>query len=199
MGVYEYVHNIIFSGDFSKCYLSVSLSLTYLFFSYTLNIGAMKIGVLSDTHLTSVTEDFKKTLKKQFGDMDMIIHGGDMTSVAVHDYLSNWELRVVRGNMDDYELGAILPVKRVELIMGKKVGIIHGRGSPHNIEDVVFSEFKDVDIIIFGHSHVPANVRRGGVVMFNPGSYRGSYSHKGTVGMIEIDKGGEITFRHIEV
>lgn len=173
------------------------LSLTYLFFSYTLNIGAMKIGVLSDTHLTSVTEDFKKMLKKQFGDVDMIIHGGDMTSVAVYDHLSNWELRAVRGNMDDYELEALLPVKRVELIMGKKIGIIHGRGSPHTIEDVVFGEFKDIDIIVFGHSHVPANVRRGGVIMFNPGSYRGSYLHKGTVGIIEI--GNEITFRHIEV
>lgn len=159
----------------------------------------MKIGVLSDTHLISVTEDFKKMLKGQFSDVDMIIHGGDMTSVAVYDYLSNWDLKAVRGNMDDHDLGSLLAVKRVELIMGKKIGIIHGRGSPHTIEDVVFGEFRDVDIIIFGHSHAPANKKRGGVIMFNPGSCRGSYSHKGTVGMIEINKGGEITFRHIEV
>lgn len=157
----------------------------------------MKIGVLSDTHLTSMTEDFKKMLKRLFSDVDMIIHGGDMTSIAVYDYLSNWELRAVRGNMDDHELGTILPVKRVELIMGKKIGIIHGKGSPHTIEDVVFGEFQNIDIIIFGHSHVPANVRREGVIMFNPGSYRGSYSHKGTVGIIEI--GNEISLRHIEV
>lgn len=177
--------------------LCALLSLTYLFFFYTLNINAMKIGVISDTHLTSVTEDFKKTLKRQFSDVEMIIHGGDMTSVAVYDFLSNWELKAVRGNMDDYDLGMILPVKRVELIMGKKIGIIHGRGSPHTIEDVVSGEFKGVDIIIFGHSHVPANVKRGGVIMFNPGSYRGSYSQKGTVGIMEI--GNEITFRHIEI
>ena len=175
------------------------LSLTCLLFSDTLNINTMKIGVLSDTHLTSVTEDFKKMLKGQFSDVDVIIHGGDMTSIAVYDYLSNWNLKAVRGNMDDHDLGALLPVKRIETIMGKRIGIIHGRGSPHTIEDVVSGEFRDVDIIVFGHSHVPANMKRGGVAMFNPGSYRGSYSHKGTVGMIEIDKGGEITFRHIEV
>jgi len=175
------------------------LPLTYLLFSDTLNINTMKIGVLSDTHLTSVTEDFKKMLKGQFSDVDVIIHGGDMTSIAVYDYLSNWDLRAVRGNMDDYDLGALLPVKRIETIMGKRIGMIHGRGSPHTIEDVVFGEFRDVDIIVFGHSHVPANVRRAGVLMFNPGSYRGSYSHKGTVGMIEIGEGGETTFRHIEV
>jgi len=175
------------------------LPLTYLLFSDTLNINTMKIGVLSDTHLTSVTEDFKKMLKGQFSDVDVIIHGGDMTSIAVYDYLSNWDLRAVRGNMDDYDLGALLPVKRIETIMGKRIGMIHGRGSPHTIEDVVFGEFRDIDIIVFGHSHVPANVRRAGVLMFNPGSYRGSYSHKGTVGMIEIGEGGETTFRHIEV
>ncbi len=175
------------------------LSLTYLLFSDTLNINTMKIGVLSDTHLTSVTEDFKKMLKGQFSDVDVMIHGGDMTSIAVYDYLSNWDLRAVRGNMDDYDLGALLPVKRIETIMGKRIGIIHGRGSPHTIEDAVFGEFRDVDIIVFGHSHVPANIKRGGMAMFNPGSCRGSYSHKGTVGMIEIDKSGETTFRHIEV
>lgn len=175
------------------------LSLTYQLFSYTLNINEMKIGVLSDTHLASVTEDFKKMLKRQFSDVDMIIHGGDMTSVSVYDYLSNWELKAVRGNMDDHDLGALLPVKRVELIMGKKIGIIHGRGSPYTIEDVVLGEFKDIDVIVFGHSHIPANLKRAGVMMFNPGSYRGSYSHKGTVGIIEIGEGGEMTFRHIEV
>lgn len=173
------------------------LSLTYLLFSDRLKINTMKIGVLSDTHLTSVTEDFKKMLKGQFSDVDVIIHGGDMTSIAVYDYLSNWDLRAVRGNMDDYDLGALLPVKRIETIMGRRIGMIHGRGSPHTIEDVVFGEFRDVDIIVFGHSHVPANVRRAGVLMFNPGSYRGSYSHKGTVGIMEI--GDEVTFRHIEI
>lgn len=159
----------------------------------------MKIGVLSDTHLTSVTEGFKKMVKMQFGDADMIIHAGDMTSVAVYDYLSNWDLKAVRGNMDEHDLGALVPLKRIEVIMGKRIGIIHGRGSPHSIEDVVSGEFNDVDIVVFGHSHVPANRQRGRMIMFNPGSYRGSYSQKGTIGMIEIDEGGGITFRHIEV
>jgi len=57
--------------------------------------------------------------------------------------------------------------------------------------------FSDVDIIVFGHTHVPLNVIKGGIVLFNPGSYRGGYSARGTVGVIEI--GQDITLRHIEV
>ncbi len=157
----------------------------------------MKIGILSDTHLTGITQDFKETIKGVFSDVDMIIHAGDITGMSVFNYLSNWELRAVRGNMDDFDLYNLLPEKRIENIMGKKIGIIHGKGSPKGIEDVVLREFHDVDLIIFGHSHIPLETEKKGVMLFNPGSYRRSYSYHGTVGMIEI--ADSITFRHIEI
>jgi hypothetical protein len=157
----------------------------------------MKIGILSDTHLANITEVFSTSMKTVFGDVDMIIHAGDMTGIAVYYYLSHWELKAVRGNMDDYELRGLLPEKRIEEIAGRRIGIIHGRGSPQGIEDVVLQEFQGVDVVIFGHSHVPLEVKRGNVLLFNPGSFRGTYSHRGTVGIMEIDE--MITFRHIEV
>ncbi len=42
----------------------------------------MKIGILSDTHLANITEDFKETMKRVFEDVDMIIHAGDMTGIS---------------------------------------------------------------------------------------------------------------------
>jgi len=157
----------------------------------------MKIGILSDTHLTHITEDFKETTKRVFDGVDMIIHAGDMTGISVFNYLSNWELKAVRGNMDDFDLYNLLPEKRIENIMGKNVGIIHGKGPPSGIENVVLKEFQNVDLIIYGHSHVPLETKKGGVLLFNPGSYRRSYSYRGTVGIIEISD--NITLRHIEV
>jgi uncharacterized protein len=157
----------------------------------------MKIGILSDTHLPNITEDFKETVKRVFDGVDMIIHAGDITGISVFDYLSNWELKAVRGNMDDFDLYNLLPEKRIENIMGKNVGIIHGKGPPNGIEDVVLREFQHVDLIIYGHSHVPRETKKGGVLLFNPGSYRRSYSYHGTVGMIEITD--NITLRHIEI
>jgi len=158
----------------------------------------MKIAVISDTHLAHPAEEFRRHMKTFFSDADIMLHAGDMTSLSVFDYLSSWDLRAVRGNMDDPELGARLPERRVEEIEGRRIGIVHGWGSPRGLEDAVRKAFQDVDIIIFGHSHVPLNTRKAGVVLFNPGSYRGGYSTKGTVGVIEI-AGGQIALRHLEV
>jgi len=157
----------------------------------------IRLGVLSDTHLASVNNDFKRIVKSAFRDVDMIIHAGDMTSVEVLDYLSGWDLRAVRGNMDDFKLKTLLPDKRIEEIEGVRIGIMHGRGGPEGIEEVVLSEFEGVDLIVFGHSHVPLNSAKKGVRLFNPGSPRGGYSHPGSVGIIEIGEG--ISLRHLSV
>jgi len=157
----------------------------------------MKIAVISDTHLAHVTAEFRRHMESLFGDADIMVHAGDMTSAVVYDYLSNWDIRAVRGNMDDHDLRASLPERRVEEIAGRRIGIIHGWGSPRGLENAVLGEFPDVDIIVFGHSHSPLNLRKGKVVLFNPGSYRGGYAQQGTVGIIEI--GDDVIFRHVTV
>jgi len=157
----------------------------------------MKIAVMSDTHLTHAAEGFRRHMKAFLSDVDVVLHAGDMTSSNVFDYLSNWDLRAVSGNMDDPDVRAALPERRIEEIAGRRIGIIHGWGSPSGLEDAVFRAFSDVDIIVFGHSHVPFHETKGGVILFNPGSYRGGYSMQGTVGIIEIAQ--DITLRHIAV
>jgi putative phosphoesterase len=151
------------------------------------------IGILSDTHLGRPTDDFKSSLGKHFANVDMIIHAGDMTGSLVHEFLSNWDLRAVAGNMDDYDLRAIVPEKRVEEIEGKRIGIVHGRGSPVGLEQFVIRQFEDVDIIVFGHSHIPFSAMRGNICLINPGSYKTSR----TMGVLEI--GDEVSFRILEL
>ncbi|MCX7966265.1 MAG: metallophosphoesterase [Syntrophorhabdaceae bacterium] len=154
----------------------------------------IKIGVLSDTHLHTVNDALKDLLKNEFRGIDMIIHAGDMTSVVVYDYLKNWKLLAVRGNMDDYDLKEIIPPKRVEMIKNKRIGIVHGSGSPYGIEQRVRREFDEqVDIIIFGHSHMPAKKEINGILFFNPGSFRDTH----TAGIIEIDE--QVNFRFINI
>ena len=96
-----------------------------------------RIGVLSDTHLTTVTEEFKSIVSTLFRDVEIIIHSGDIVTREVHDYLCNWDLRAVHGNMDGVDLVSLLPSKRVEVIGGRKIGIVHGKGPPYGIEKVV--------------------------------------------------------------
>jgi putative phosphoesterase len=158
----------------------------------------IRIGVLSDTHLVKMSRETKQKIKELFRDTAILIHAGDMTSMEVYEYLNNWDFKAVAGNMDDDDLVSLLPRQRIEEIGGKRIGVTHGRGSPHGIEDVVYKEFHDVDIIIFGHSHIPLFTKRDRVIMFNPGAFKRSYSYAGSVGMIEIID-DTIQCRHIEV
>lgn len=158
----------------------------------------IKIGILSDTHLDRATDSFKSKIKTIFSDVETIIHAGDMTGTGVYDYLCNWDLKAVRGNMDCHELQAILPYKRIEEIDGKKIGIMHGKGPPYFVETFVLNEFHGVDAIIFGHSHAPLHTKKDNIVMFNPGSFRKPYTPPGTAGIMEISN-NEIMFRLLEV
>lgn len=156
-----------------------------------------RIGILSDTHLDRVTETFKETVRREFQDVDLIVHAGDMTSRAIHDYLSNWRLLAVRGNMDDYDLSLSLPEQRIEEVEGRKVAIVHGWGSPVGLPELILQRFRDADLIIFGHTHEPLARWRGSTLLFNPGSYRGYPGRKGTIGIIEL--GDRVTFSHRDV
>ncbi|MGD0233029.1 MAG: metallophosphoesterase family protein [Syntrophorhabdales bacterium] len=156
-----------------------------------------KVGVLSDTHLTALTREFKSMVSTLFRDVEIIIHAGDIVTREVYGYLCNWDVRAVLGNMDSFDLAGLLPNKRVEVIEGRRIGIIHGKGPPYCVEQLVISEFTDVDLIVFGHSHVATCSERGGVLLFNPGAVKNPASGTPTVGIIEI--GEKMRFKHLPV
>lgn len=152
-----------------------------------------RIGILSDTHLAKPDEEFRRVVERYFSDVDILIHAGDMTGRPVLDFLSLWDLRAVSGNMDDHDLQETLPCRRIEDIEGRRIGIIHGRGSPLLLEQFVLRSFEGVDMIVFGHSHVPTYLQRGSVYLINPGSYKSG----GTLGILEV--GDEIAFHLQEI
>jgi putative phosphoesterase len=135
----------------------------------------LRIGVLSDTHATSLAE-FPNKLLANLAKVDMIIHTGDFTTRSVLEGLRELaEVRAVHGNMDSDELRQFLPDKDLFIVSGRRVGITHGWGSPYGIEDRVGSLFGDADIIVFGHSHQPRNEVTNGILFFNPGTARNSF------------------------
>ena len=135
----------------------------------------MRIGVLSDTHASSFSELPDKILTT-LAKVDMIIHAGDFTTKDVLDGLKQlWEVVAVCGNMDSNELKQLLPERELLTLGGKRLGIIHGWGGPHGIEDRVGRLFSNVDIIVFGHSHQPMNKVMHDILFFNPGQARNSF------------------------
>ncbi len=156
----------------------------------------MEIGVLSDTHLHSVTDDFARRIEKIAQEVDHLFHLGDIVTPEVLDFLNSFPLSAVAGNMDLPEIRANLPVKRVVELGGKRFGLIHGWGSPFGLDKRVAAEFDGVDCVCFGHSHKTLIKDSGGLLVFNPGSARGGMMAKPTYGRLTVTKDG-ISARHL--
>jgi len=135
----------------------------------------MKIGAISDTHAASLAEVPDRILRT-LAEVDLIIHTGDFVSRDVLDGLKQLgEVKAVQGNMDSEELKRILPEKEILEIEGKRIGLIHGWGSPYGLDERVGEMFDNVDIIVYGHSHNPQNEVKNGILFFNPGRAKNSF------------------------
>jgi len=147
----------------------------------------MKIGVISDTHLTEPSLDFKKMIESRFRDVEKIFHAGDFVDWSIAEFLSTQkELMAVCGNMDPRDIQRAFPRKRVIGVKGFKIGLIHGGGPPFGIESRIRGEFDEVDAIVYGHSHTPANHQIQNIYFFNPGSPTRSSIHRPTLGILHV-------------
>jgi putative phosphoesterase len=151
----------------------------------------MNIGILSDTHLTRMTPAFKRLVKDRFRDVDLILHAGDMVGLPVYEFLQSQAVEAVRGNMDEGNLKALLPAKKILTFDGFKIGLIHGWGPAQGLEGRLRPEFQQIDCLVYGHSHNPANHYSDGLLFFNPGSASGiGFFGKPTIGFLLIDDSG---------
>ena len=149
-----------------------------------------RIGVLSDTHLRYGSEEaawLEMLCSEYFSDVDMVIHAGDMVDPDVL-LAFDCPVHAVKGNMDDSDGG--FAIKRVLKVEEVSIGLMHGWGHTVGLESRLKHEFlyDDVDCIVYGHSHYPANHIVDGILMFNPGSpvdRRQAPYH--SVGILEVD------------
>ena len=154
----------------------------------------MRIVVISDTHIPISATELPPGLQQYMKNCDMIIHAGDILEKSVIDHLSKIaDTKAVWGNMDPSEVKDSLPEKIELNVAGKSIGITHGKGSESVIVNRVKKMFrKKMDIIIFGHSHVPMNQVIGETLFFNPGSATDkAFAPYRSFGIIDII-GGEI-------
>lgn len=153
----------------------------------------MKIGVISDTHLSKCNDKLPEKLISELKKCGLIIHAGDLIDVCVLEELEEIsKTEAVLGNMDNYSLKSKLEDKKILTIESRKICVMHGYGHPDKLVGILKNEFlsEKPDIIIFGHSHVPKNEYIEGVLFFNPGSVTDTvYAPYRSYGIIEINKG----------
>jgi len=157
----------------------------------------MKVGVISDTHLDVPDSSLEKIVEDYFHDVDLVLHAGDMVELNVLDVFKGKEVYAVVGNMDRDSVREKFPVKRILEFEGRRIGLIHGWGSPFGLEEKIMLEFDEVDCIVYGHTHRAMNEVRDGILLFNPGSPTDQrFAEHNSVGILDI--GAEISGSIIE-
>ncbi|MCX5262886.1 metallophosphoesterase [Streptomyces sp. NBC_00199] len=133
----------------------------------------MRLLLMSDTHLPKRARALPAQLLEEIPDADLVVHAGDWVDAATLDLLESRSRRLlaVYGNNDGPELRARLPeVARAEL-GGLRFGVIHETGPAQGREARCAARFPYLDVLVFGHSHIPWDTTApGGLRLLNPGS-----------------------------
>ncbi len=152
-------------------------------------VNAVRIGVVSDTHLMAPTESLRLRVEQAFAGINTIFHAGDLTDLAVLEAFGPRTVFAVHGNMCDARSRKALPESRVIELGGFSFGLAHGAMCPrHSIEQCLWNHFGPVDCIVYGHTHQPVCRRSGPMLFVNPGSFTGGsrYGAPATYGVIEV-------------
>lgn len=147
----------------------------------------MKILIISDSHgaRNRLREVFSRV-----GEVDMLIHLGD---VCGDEYFIQESFRcpvyMIAGN-NDHSLK--LPSEEILVLEDKKILLTHGHRYYVNYDYSHLAEEAasiGMDMVMFGHTHVPVIEDFDGVKLINPGSiaYPRQGNRKGSFILLEID------------
>ena len=150
----------------------------------------IRIGVLSDTHISQAGSDFRKKAAACFADCSMILHAGDLTDPLILKAFNGREVHAVHGNMCSVDGLQSLPRKKTVRVGNFSIGIIHKTSYGYDFEDQLALEFDEVDCIVYGHTHKPVCYNRGGILYINPGSFQATsrFGSPGTFAILEVGK-----------
>ncbi|MFI5874780.1 metallophosphoesterase family protein [Streptomyces sp. NPDC051445] len=133
----------------------------------------MRLLMMSDTHLPKRAKALPAPLLDALALADVVIHAGDWVDTDTLDLLEARCRRVVGvyGNNDGPELRARLPEVAFAELGGLRFGVVHETGPARGREARCAARFPDLDVLVFGHSHIPwDSTAPGGLRLLNPGS-----------------------------
>ncbi|MET9504415.1 metallophosphoesterase [Streptomyces sp. NPDC006622] len=133
----------------------------------------MRLLLMSDTHLPKRAKALPPPLLDALAEADVVVHAGDWVDTATLDLLERRSRRLigVYGNNDGPELRARLPEIAYADLDGLRLGVVHETGPAKGREARCAARFPDLDVLVFGHSHIPWDTTvPGGPRLLNPGS-----------------------------
>ena len=119
------------------------------------------VGVISDTHGVLRPEAIEALRGSEY-----IVHAGDIGSPEILAELSALApLTAIRGNIDKGAWARKLPETEVLELGGISIYVVHDLAQLD-----LRPKAAGFSVVISGHSHVPKQETRDGVLYFNPGS-----------------------------
>ena len=128
---------------------------------------------MSDTHLPKRAKELPARLLAELPRADVVFHAGDWVDTATLDLLEARCRRVVGvyGNNDGPALRARLPEVAYAELGGVRFAVVHETGPAQGREARCAARFPDLDVLVFGHSHIPWDTTTpAGLRLLNPGS-----------------------------
>jgi putative phosphoesterase len=133
----------------------------------------VRLLLTTDTHLPKRARRLPAELLAEIGRADVVVHAGDWVDAATLDLLEARARRLlgVYGNNDGPELRARLPEVASAELGGLRFAVVHETGPASGREERCAERFPEVDVLVFGHSHIPWDTTApGGLRLLNPGS-----------------------------
>lgn len=175
-----------------------------------------RLVVIADTHVPDRVVGLPPHFLDELAALSptAILHAGDICTQSVLDDLSAIApVIAVKGNRD-IPLYRKLPLISNTVFGGVKVGMTHGHGGlwryildkfQYILHGYEFSFHRryllralpNAEVIVFGHTHMPACERYENRLFFNPGSLTGSQGFDPVYGILEINSQKEVKARHV--
>lgn len=131
-----------------------------------------RLLLISDTHIPGRARMLPAAVLRAADDADLIVHAGDWVTASVLDELAaHGDVLGVFGNNDGPDLRVRLPEVARREIDGVRFAVVHETGQARRREERMDAAYADVDVLVFGHSHIPWDTTTPrGMRLLNPGS-----------------------------
>lgn len=150
------------------------------------------IGIISDTHFQERSFELPQKVRDLWaGQVDLILHAGDVGELDILDQLSTIAPVVaVHGNDEPEYVTKTLPYQQIITVHGLRMLLWHShypdtneelakRGGPWGPKlnrAAAFGRAAGAKIVIYGHTHIPMMMQHDGILLVNPGALAsGSY------------------------
>ncbi|WP_223626262.1 metallophosphoesterase [Microbacterium sp. EST19A] len=129
--------------------------------------------LLADTHVPKRARHLPDAVLRAVAEADIVVHAGDWVDLPTLELLESRSRSFagVYGNNDGPELRARLPEIARLTVEDVEIAVVHETGAASRREERMDAAFPGVDLLVFGHSHIPWDtVSPAGMRLLNPGS-----------------------------